>query len=169
MEFNGNSIKGFVLPKRDGFGIIEIIIAIAIISIALFGISRIILSSQRITIENRQKEQALNLAKEALEAVRSIRDESWDNISGLVMDAEYHPTVSGMPSSWQLATGNENIGEFARKVVFKSVSRDANDDIEPVFNAGNDDPDTKKVTATVLWKGDEAQVEITTYITNWRD
>ncbi len=166
MEHNRKAIKNS--SKCNGFSVIEIIIVTAIVSIAFFGISRVVLLSQKLTIESKQKGQALYLTKEALESVRSARDENWDNISELIMDAEYHPIFSGTPSRWQLASGSQNIDEFTRKIVFQSVSRDVNDNIEEVYNPDNDDAGTKKVTATVSFKGDKKQVEITTYITNWR-
>jgi uncharacterized protein (UPF0333 family) len=64
-----------------------------------------------------------------------------------------------------MVSGEETIGNFARKIVFENVNRDSsNDDI--VTMDGNPDPLTKKVKVTVSWKNNK--VEITTYFTNWK-
>jgi len=66
-----------------------------------------------------------------------------------------------------MVLGTENIDGFNRKVVFQRVSRDpATKEIEPVYNAFNDDPDTRKAVVTISFG--EKSIEVVTYFTNWR-
>ena len=150
-----------------GITIIEILIVITIVAFLLLGFFQLSSFSFRVTQHNEKQIKAINLAQEEIEAVRNIRDESWDNISSLAMGADYYPAKSGLPPKWYLSAGSEAINSFNRKVVFENVVRDVNDDI--VESGGVNDPNTKKVIATVSWAEGEKTlyVELITYITNW--
>lgn len=150
-----------------GITIIEILIVITIVAFLLLGFFQLSSFSFRVIQHNEKQIKAINLAQEEIEAARNIRDESWDNISSLTMGADYYPAKSGLPPKWHLSAGSETINSFNRKVVFENVVRDDNDDI--VESSGVNDPNTKKVIATVFWAEGEKTlyVELITYITNW--
>jgi len=106
-----------------------------------------------------------------VEAVRSFRDGTdWDidGLGVLNIGNVYHPEKSGdIPPAWLLLGGEETVNGFVRKVVFERVSRDpGTNNIEVVYNPGNNDPDTRKVIVTVSWE--DREVEIITYFTNWK-
>lgn len=156
------------LKFHRGISIIEILIVIAIIVIALTSLLEITTFSLKISTVMKKTNQANNLAQETIEAVRNFRDGTTWNTNGLgvlTTGASYHPQKStDTPPKWLLVQGEETIGIFTRKVVFNNVMRDANDNI--VETGGINDPNTKKVTATVLWE--EKKVEIVTYLTDWQ-
>jgi type II secretory pathway pseudopilin PulG len=153
-----------MLRAEKGISIIELLVVIAIIVIALVSLLSTTAFSLKTSRLMKENDQAKELAQEALEAARSFRDGTTWNSDGLgtkTLDVPYHPDNTG--GNWTLVLGEEVIDGFTRKVVFKRVFRDTNDNIAP---AGVEDPNTKEVTATVSWK--DKKVEISTYLTNWR-
>lgn len=160
-----------IAKQEKGILIVELLVVIAIISIALVTLLGTAAFSLKISVLTKQNNQAKKLAEEALEAVRSFRDGTEWDINGLGMltlDVSYYPQkTSDNPPKWNLVQGEETTGIFKRKVVFKRVLRDANDNIS---SSGVEDLNTKEVTATVSWvtSWGTRKVEISTYLTNWR-
>jgi hypothetical protein len=153
--------------NKRGISIIEILIVIAIIVIALISLLGLITFSLRISTLIEQTTQASNLAQETMEAVRNFRDGTdWDTdgLGTLNIGDSYYPQKSAdTPPKWQIVSGEEIVNGFTRKVVFADVYRDANDNIVEV---GDIDPNTIKIITTISWRDQE--VEIVTYLTNWR-
>ena len=154
--------------SNRGFGIIEILIVIFIVTMALASLMQLynlFLKSER---HSEKYIQATLLAQEALEATRNIRDAGWTNISGLTTGAQYHPVVAGSPPAWNMAAGAETISSFTRQVVLEQVYRDADDNI--VESGGTEDVGSRKVIATVSWSdaGQNQSISIFTYLMNWR-
>ena len=150
--FNGNK----------GISIIELLAVIAILALTLTVLLGLASFSLGITGLVRQTTQAENLAREAMEAVRSIRDNSgWSQIingsHGLASSAGY----------WEFS-GTENVIDvFTRAILISDAQRDASDGI--VEAGGVIDPDTKKITVSVSWqeRNRPHSVGLITYLTNW--
>ena len=162
-----------VIPNgnKKGISIIEILVVIAVMAITLTSLLGLASFSLSATSLMRQTVRANTIAQETAEAVRNFRDNSAWNINGLgilKVDTSYHPEkTTDVPPKWKLVEGEENLNNFTRKVVFKTVYRDGDDNIA---ESGAEDPDTKKAMMTVSWqeKGRTHQVEIITYLTNWK-
>lgn len=161
--------------NKKGISIVEILVIIAIIGIALVSLLGVATFSLKVSTLIKETTQANSLAQETIEAVRNFRDgTNWntDGLGTLITEISYYPKVdtTTVPSKWTIIQGEETIDGYTRKVVFESVSRDANDNI--VETGGTNDPDTKKVTVTVSWTPPshhpEKKVEIVTYLTNWK-
>jgi len=156
--------------NKKGISIIEILIVISIIIIALISLFSLVTFSLRISSSIKETAQANNLAQETVEAVRNFRDGTdWDTdgLATLSTGVSYClGKTADNPPKWELALGEETVDGFTRKVIFERVSRDSNDNIEDVYNPGNDDPNTRKVITVISWKNEE--VKIVTYLTNWR-
>jgi len=160
--------------KNSGFMFLEILVAIAIISLVFVVLLGIGFSAQNTSTSLRKETQADSLAREAFEAVRSFRDgTTWSaNGLGIVNYAESNPYYlfldnSSTPAKWSLRTGTETVGIFTRYIVFDKVSRDPTTHyIESVYNSSHNDPDTVKATVTVLWSDKTARV--VSYFTNWK-
>ena len=165
--------------NKKGISIIEILVVIAICAIALASL----LSLATFSLENstlfKDTSLARNIVQETIEAVRNFRDgTNWENDDpenkydglGIVSAGiSYHPEKSSdSPSKWMLIQGEKNVNGFTRKVIFENVMRDGNDNI--VVSGGANDPNTKKATVNVSWleRGRAHQVEIITYLTNWK-
>lgn len=149
--------KSCKLKANDGFGLLEIIITIFILSTAIFSISQLAIYTMQKVQEGENTAKAIFLAKEGIEATRAIKDKNWtNNIANLNFGADYHPTISS--NTWTLASSQEIINQFTRKIIIDNVSRNPiTKDIEQTYNALNNDANTKKITSTVLWGTAEIQ------------
>ena len=128
---------------KKSFGIIEVIVAVGIfliISVGSIGTIIRTFSSNRLAEEY---SQANLLAQEGIEAVRSVKKQSWGNLS---------PGLHGLNNSlgsWILTdTQPDIIGKFTRSINVSTVSRLNNNIVE---TGGTIDPNTYKVDSTVTW------------------
>lgn len=152
--------------RQQGFGLIEIIVAIGIMSIAFFGLTQTGLISVRLLRGEKERLQATFLAEEALEATRSVRDASWATIASFTNGTSYYPVIAN--GVWTLSAVSPGMvdGAFTRSITFAPVYRDAQDRIAAV---GTLDPDTKKVTALVSWTDrSPQQITLVTYLANFQ-
>ena len=159
------------LFDNKGVSLIEILVAVAIISSTLISLLGLTSFCLRITSVINQTNKANNMAREMMEQVRSFRDvTSWsvDGLGTITSNIDYYIQKSGTPATWQLIQGTETVNGFTRKVIFEDVMRNLNDDI--VESGGVSDPNTKKVTATISWeeRGNSRQIELLSYFTNWK-
>ena len=168
------SLFAFRFKFNKGFGLIEIVVSTALIASSLFALAAIARTALRASGEGLSATKGSYLAEEALEAVRSIRDDGWTaNISPLVLGETYYPEFSS--SKWELFTTSPGLidGAFERNVVFEEVFRRTSDDNIVPADSPDDkelDEDTLKITASVSWPraGSDAtsSVELINYLTN---
>lgn len=149
--------------KNSGFSVIEVLIACLIIS--MVSLSLISATTKGISLSNRalRQIQANMLMEEGVEAVKSVRDASWSNISGLTQENNY---LSFSSNTWNLSNANQVEvvdGIFTRTIKLSSVNRDTNDNIAPT---GTIDARTRKVSVVVSWNssGTTISKEINFYI-----
>lgn len=159
--------KSKLKNNSRGFGLIEVIIGVAIMSAVLLSLSQIGQFVFRVVDESNYKLRGAFLAEEGIEAVRAIRDSGWSaNIAPLALGTDYYLRFSG--GDWVLdAVPQPKVdGTFDRRIIFRAVNRDASDNI--VSAGGVLDPDTKKVTVNITWnnRGRESTAAVSTYITN---
>jgi len=162
------------MSKSKGFTIIEILIVIAIAGISFSALLGLATDSLKNSVLIKETYQANYLAQEMFEIVRNLRDGTDWGINGIGsfdVDTPFHPQKTlESPQKWQMLSGSEQTGIFSRNLVFKRVSRDANDNIEEIFNPVDEDVNTRKAIATVSWnkRGIEHKVELFLYLTNWK-
>lgn len=162
-----------VLKKYNkAFSVIEVLIAVSIITIAFINFLGIVSFSLKSAAFVKKITQANFLAQETMEAVRSFRDGTdWsdDGLGALNTDTGYYPVLTGgSPFSWDMNLGQETIDNFTREVVFKKVSRDpTTGQIEMIYNASNNDPKTRKAIVTIYFG--TRSIELTSYFTNWQE
>jgi hypothetical protein len=153
--------------KKKGILGIEFLLVIAIINITLVSLLGLTIFALRLSGLLKESFEADNLGREALEAVRNFRDgTNWytNGLGALSLDTAYHlEKTLDTPSRWSLVAGEETINGFSRKVIIKRVFRDVEGNIA---DSGKEDPDTRKIIATVTWK--DKKIEIVNYLTNWR-
>lgn len=131
--------------KQVGQSIIEFIIAMALASIFLPGLITGLVASREGKAQQQQRLEATILFKEAQEAARIVREDSW---SAFAVNGTYHPVVSG--NTWNLSSGSQVLNGYTRSIVISDVYRDASGNI--VTSGGTLDPSTKKVITTVSWE-----------------
>src|SRR3989344_5071780 len=173
IKHNLKTAQKSIRESSAGFMFLEIIIAVALISrvfITLLGIGGVALS---LATSVQKTTEADSLIREELKAIRSLREGTVWATDGLATLATgpanpYYAAqdTTANPPKWKFNAGIETVGVFTRKAVFDKVSRDPSaGDIETMYNAAHDDPDTRKVTVTVTLGAKTYQV--ISYFTNW--
>ncbi len=163
-----SNVKGQLFSK-SGFAIVEIVVASAVIAVALFGLLGAGQYYLRLARDTNRNVQAQALLEEGLEALRSMRDESYAaQISPLsTSGTTYYLYWNG--SLWRSTTTTQLVsGLFTRSFSVAAVSRDVNDEI--VSSGGTNDPNTRKFTVSVTWlgsNGSTSQKTISEYLTNY--
>jgi hypothetical protein len=157
-----------ITDHEHGQSLVEAVIAIAIFSLFAVSMATFILGAITLAQTGGDVSQADALAVEGIEAVRAIRDSSWNN---LAFDSTGIGVVDGR---WALRGEGtvDEIGKFTRTINFLPIFRNAERDIvsstspEAVL-----DGDSRQVDAVVEWdtgRGVFDSVIITAYLTNWR-
>jgi len=150
----------------QGQSVIEIIVAISILVIIAASSVTAILGSFSSTRLAEEETQASLFATEGSEAVQSVRNQSWDNLS----NGDHGLVKSG--GVWVFSGSSDDpdgSGKFARSVTISDVQRDGSGDI--VSSGGTIDSDTKKMTTNVTWNFTPTRqntVTLDSYLTNWQ-
>jgi Tfp pilus assembly protein PilV len=150
--------------SANGFFLVEVVVATAVIAIVLVALLGAISKSVQVSTLALQKTQAAYLLDEGAEAVKFIRNGSWDSIVAVADDTPYYLSLTG--STWTLTTVPASIDGFTRTVVFSSVYRDGQSDIA---TSGAVDGGTRKAVISVSWQGQNGEVteSLPLYITNF--
>jgi type II secretory pathway pseudopilin PulG len=149
--------------SRAGQSIIEILMAVALFALLAPALVTGYITAVSGKAAQQQRLQAATLAREAVEAVRVVRERGW---SGVASSGVYHPVQTS--TTWELASGAETIETFSRRIELSEVRRNAQGDI--VLLGGSVDPSTKRVRVSVSWGlpiFSEEVVEL--YLTRYRD
>lgn len=155
--------------QKRGALLLELLIVIALLAVILGVGSQAVYVSLQSSKVSGERDVAVGLASEALEAVRAVSDEKWQNIYDLTKTSQHYQTVlSG--NRWTLATGDETIAlnnaSYTRYVIIENVSRDAS--TRMIDTGSNYDPSTQKVTATVSWTNADSVV-VSEYFLRWKN
>lgn len=153
---------------KRGFGMLEILIAAALIALTVVGFGQVARTAIRSLEAEKMELEAAYLADEGIEAVRALRDSSWeDSIAALVPDTYYLELGEG----WSLVSSPEPLlaGRYTRSVRLDEVRRDATTFQISSNPADPVDGGTRLVTVTVSWpeRGVERQIERSAYITDF--
>lgn len=151
------------LSFRSGQSLVEVLLAMAIASFVLPALLTGVVSGREGKAQQIQRQQAVALMTEAVEAVRSVREKGW---AGFAIDGIYHPDTSS--GSWGLVLGTEVVSDFTRSITVSSVERAPSGEI--VTSGGTVDPSTKRVTVSVSWLTPRASsVTSDMYLTRYLD
>jgi len=139
-----------ILKQRQqlGLSLVEAILAIAIFAILVSGLAGSLVYGQFNTSLAGARDRATFVAEEGLEAVRSIRDDNFSNLS----DGTHGLTVS--ENQWTFSGSSDTTDVFTRAIIISSV-----------------DTYTKNITSTVTWDQTNERsgsISLTTYLTDWQ-
>lgn len=126
---------------------VEILVAASIITASVLAAMAVAQKSIYISYQALHASQASFLLEEGAEAVRIVRDNGWNNISGLSTPTDYYPLFSN--GTWVLSPDISQVGIFTRKVNMANVKR--NGTTGDISGTGTDDIGTKLFTVTVSW------------------
>jgi len=152
--------------RSRGFTIIEVLLAIAFFSLMVTALVGGVIYGRQSTAAAGDRSRAVALAEEAIEAVQSIRDQSWNEF-------KYNQSAISLVNNKYVLAGEgttENIDStYLRTINFSDVCRSTDGDI---VDCPGDyiDKNTKKAVAEVSWAirfGMNYSVQLTTYLTNW--
>ena len=151
--------------KKRGFGLLEIVIGLAVITLFLFGVLAVARLSARLSEENANNIKAAFLLEEGTEALKILRDAGWQqNIAALAISGDYYFSFDN--GQWQATSSNVFIdGLFERKLRLENVYRDSQ---ARIADSGELDSNTKKAALSVGWRsrGATTTKTISTYLTN---
>lgn len=156
--------------NQKGFGLIEIVVAAAIVSVSLFALIGVSRASFKAVDDSLMRRRAEFLAEEGIEAVKILRDNGWAaSIDPLTSGTTYYPSFNSSTNTWSFSTSDPGAidGIFTRTIVFSDVYRKNSDqDIVDVLapDPKTFDPGTLLVLSDVAWEN--KTVEISTYVTN---
>ena len=150
-----------------GFTLIETVVAIALLLTFVVGsLSSHTLATNAVTV-NQRRSQANLLARQALEAVHSLRATAYPSLSPGI----FHPVLT--PSGWALNSGSQILGDFPRAVTLSPAHRALACDTpvcQLVTGGGVLDLGTYYVTVSITWAsgGQTEQLSLDSLITHWR-
>ena len=148
-----------ILKSENGQSLVELLMAMGLISILLPAILTGIVASRGGRAQDIQRVGAVEVLKDAQEAVRSIHERDWTEIE---TNGTYHVEISG--DKWILSPGIQTVDGYTTSIVIGDVFRDSNGAI--VTSGGTLDSSTKEVIVTVSWsKPFSSSISSTNYFT----
>lgn len=152
--------------KKKGIGMIEIIIAVFILTMVLgilITVNNLYIKSSNANVK---MTKGAYLATEGIEAIKTIRDSGWNNINAITPETDFYLYFDNQNSLWFSTSTVQETDGFIRKIKIFDVYRN---DQEDISESGVLDPNTKKIEVTVSWNsisGQDVSKKIVTYITN---
>lgn len=164
------------VQTQKGALLIELLLVISILAIILSLGAQASLASLTATKVSGDKDVALQLMNETIEAVRSASDEKWQNVYTLTKTSANHHYATSSTGKWTLNNSGDEVVRvngipYTRYFYVDNVSRDLSTRaIETSYNSAHDDPSTQQVTVSVLWGNANGNVLSTSqYISRWRN
>ena len=151
-----------IIFNKNGFSLVEVLVALGIFAVLAAGIFNIVTSSYKNFYGKGDKQSLTQFAQEGIEAVRSIRDNSWQEIESVA--GAGNKGLVKTDGYWRFSGTSNTLSALTRVVAIANAQRSSDSQI--VTSGGTTDPNTKKVTVTVSSTGIDDYV-LETYLTNW--
>lgn len=158
------------MRDNRGVSLIEAVAVLGLLALGIAGLARLNLTFSANVSAEGLSVRAAALAVETLEAVRSVRDKNWNNLSNLITGETYYLSFSDSGKDWTIVNYDPGKiqGVFVRSFSVYSVSRGAATG-QIISSGGVYDGDTLKIEANVAWneRGRDKNIKLTTYLTNF--
>ncbi len=150
-----------------GVTIAEVLIGAAIILLVGGAVIGVFVTSMGHYRQTPSSVKAAFLAEEGLEAVKTLRDRSWqEEIADLNTNTPYGLVFDAAAGRWEATTTPQVVdGRFHRWFTLAEVTRNNKDRID---SSGTVDPGTRQVTLTVKWPSynGTSSREVSAYLTD---
>src|SRR5258708_2718989 len=151
---------------RRGQALVEMLLALALASLILPALLTGMVTSRAGKPQQMQRQQATALAREASDALRTMRDQDWTKVA---TNGTFHPVFL---TNWSLSPGAETVSGFSRSIVIADVCRSATStppgQIVACGGTSVLDPSTKLFTVSVSWTTPSvSQVTSSLYLTRY--
>ncbi|MBT4277761.1 hypothetical protein HOD96_03405 [Candidatus Falkowbacteria bacterium] len=153
------------ITNHNGFSLIEVLLAGSIFALAVTALVGAFIFGQESTMQAGVRSRAVFLIEEEAEALRSIRDGAWNELT-------YTQSAVEISDNKWIFSGegtDETVGDYTRSIIFEDVCRDSSHDI--VSCPGDyTDEQSKKATIEVTWteaKVGSQSISQEIYLTNW--
>ncbi len=142
--FLRSSVPPFFRSSTTGQSLVELLIASGLTVLMLSALITGLVTGRSDVANESDRLLAIGYAREAEEAIRSVRETGW---SAIAADGTYYPAVSG--GIWTLVSGSEEVGGFRREIIISDAERDSSGII--VESGGTADPSTKFALVQISW------------------
>lgn len=149
----------------SGFGLVEVLVGMSIISLALMGAVFLGGSYEKLSRKTRAAIKAEFLLEEGVEGLRSMRDTGWQRVAVLATGVQYFMLLEN--GAYAATTSPQLIDDrYTRTVIVAPVYRDNNFRI--VSSGGSLDNETKDVLVSISWVEGNATTtrSLRTYLAN---
>lgn len=160
-----------ILNSKKGQSLMEVLVAVGLAAVFLTGAVLLITAFLSSNKKNREIQTAIDLAAELTESVRTLSNQSWNNIYLLNKGESNHYYVTTTPdfatSSGEQIVEIHNI-QYTRWFYVNNVFRNALGDIEPGPSLA-EDPGTQLIRVRITWPGNLTGMYFSEYLTRSRN
>lgn len=155
---------------RSGFSMVEIVVVLGFLAMVMVVLGQLSISFLGAVASGELQLRANAIGSETIEALKIIKDDDWNNLTGLSMATPYYLTYSTATQEWSVVSSDPGKidGIFSRSFTVSPVNRD---DItgQIVFSGGSPDSKTLLVEANVDWiyKSINKNFKLTTYLAGY--
>lgn len=139
------------MKRNSGFLIIEVLLAIVILSMVFLSIFSTLSFLANKTEKSKFDTQAASLMQEGMEQTRSSILANWKSFS----PGEYYPVFNNATKTWTITEGNEGVleGRFTRVISLEKVCRNKSDEgTQSNCSIGVEDLQSKIIKVKISWK-----------------
>ncbi|MFA5188574.1 MAG: prepilin-type N-terminal cleavage/methylation domain-containing protein [Patescibacteria group bacterium] len=140
------------MKNKNGFTLIEILLAAAIFLIIFLGVSFLMLDNLNFSFNNQERIRAEFLAQEGIEATKAIADNNFKDLT----DGSHGLAINN--NQWQLTDAAENLNQTLKNGQRQIIISDQ-------------DTNLKKVESLVTWqdiKNNSKETSLLTFLSNWQ-
>lgn len=153
------------LNTQIGSGLLETVLAVAVLAIILTGFVQSIIGFSRTEIKAKYRSESALAAQEGIEVAYNLARTDWDQFSQL--DGIFHPVINSQSVS--LESGSKALeinSQLQRSITITQARRDSNTDV--ISDSGNLDPNTRRIESSVYWGNGSKDKKVTyvIYISN---
>jgi type II secretory pathway pseudopilin PulG len=174
--------------QQQGQTLLEVIIAGGIVVVALISILSLTVSGMNTSRQSENNLIAMNLAREGIEVIRSLRDSNWLSndvwslgLLGVTLDGEAIPVYSFSENRWSLNFSPDSFADSATVLYINDNGMYAQEALIPgnaqktifsrlLFIEANSEQTSLRVTSTVRWqeKSRMKEIKLISELWNWK-